>query len=181
MATIIYQIRFHSFWHSGAGLSGGVITDNNVIKTADKLPYIPGKTLKGMLRDAALTLKDTGTGFIREEFINAVFGEAGLSQGTQCHFTNACVSEYLKEKLNGKEKMLYQNIASTAINEKGQAVFGSLREMEVTIPMVLYAQIIDFPYKEEFMPQLEYCMKYIKRMGTKRHRGFGRCDWSITR
>lgn len=32
MADITYQIQFHSFWHAGSGLSGGVIADNLVFR-----------------------------------------------------------------------------------------------------------------------------------------------------
>jgi CRISPR/Cas system CSM-associated protein Csm3 (group 7 of RAMP superfamily) len=178
---ITYQIQFHSFWHSGSGLSGGVVTDANVLKTDNGLPYIAGKTLKGLLREAAMVLKDTGTKFISDDFMPEVFGKSNIDKGTECHFTNAYLSENLGKKLEGREQMLYQEIASTAIDSNGQAIKHSLREMEVTIPLVLYAQIIDFPNTEGFEKELNYCLQYVKEMGTKRHRGLGRCDWSIVK
>jgi CRISPR/Cas system CSM-associated protein Csm3 (group 7 of RAMP superfamily) len=181
MMEITYQIQFHSFWHSGSGLSGGVITDAHVLKTKNGLPYIAGKTLKGLLREAAEKIMETNTELLSQDFFNQVFGNKNLSKGTACHFTSAYLSQNLSDKLNGKESLLYQQIASTAIDEKGQAIAHSLREMEVTIPLVLYAQIVDFPSESNFREELKLCMQYIKAMGTKRHRGLGRCDWSIVK
>ncbi|MCR9290706.1 MAG: RAMP superfamily CRISPR-associated protein [Bacteroidetes bacterium] len=178
---ITYQIQFHSFWHSGSGLSGGVVTDATVLKDENGLPYIAGKTLKGLLREAAQKILNSGTRLITQDFFNQVFGAKKQSTGTICHFTNAYLSENLANAndLQQNKSLLYQQLSSTAINEKGQAVAHSLRQMEVTIPLVLYAQIIDFPNNSDFEKELNYCLQYVKAMGTKRHRGLGRCDWSI--
>ena len=178
--TITYQIKFHSFWHAGSGLSGGVLNDSEVIKTPDGFPFLPGKTLKGLLREAAIILEQTNTGLISQDFINDVFGLKD-DKGTSCHFTNAYLSNNIKKISSELKNGLYQTFSSTAMdpNNEGQAKDNSLRTIEVTVPLVLYAQIFDFSNEEKYKTQLGYCMQYIKRMGTKRHRGLGRCDWSI--
>lgn len=60
---ITYSIEFNTYWHIGSGLSGGVEVDSLVLKDndTDALPYIPGKTLKGLLREAAEVLKELNT------------------------------------------------------------------------------------------------------------------------
>jgi CRISPR/Cas system CSM-associated protein Csm3 (group 7 of RAMP superfamily) len=178
--TITYQIQFHSFWHAGSGLSGGVLNDNEVIKTTEGLPFLPGKTLKGLLREAAIILEKTSTGLVSKKFIDNVFGQAD-DKGTLCHFTNAFLSGAIQKLIQLEElgSTLYQSLSSTAMDVEGQAKDNSLRTMEVTVPLVLYAQIFDFPNDDSYQEQLNYCLQYIKRMGTKRHRGLGRCDWSI--
>ena len=45
--------------------------------------------------------------------------------------------------------------------------------MEVTIPLELYAEVVDLP--QEFQQQLEYCFSWVKKMGLNRSRGLGRC------
>jgi len=47
------QIEFQADWHigSGAGIPGSV--DRQVLRDGDELPFIPAKTLTGILRDAA--------------------------------------------------------------------------------------------------------------------------------
>lgn len=49
---IKYQIQFHSYWHCGSGLAAGAGVDALVVKDADGLPFVPGKTIKGLLREA---------------------------------------------------------------------------------------------------------------------------------
>jgi CRISPR/Cas system CSM-associated protein Csm3 (group 7 of RAMP superfamily) len=179
--TITYKIQMHSFWHVGSGLTGGVVADSVVIKDSNGLPFIPGKTLKGLLRDAALTIQELNSNLISTAFIDNVFGQSRGAEGTNCFFSNAYLSNALQTQLkqDTNKDILYQNLASTAIDKNGQAVNGSLRTLEATIPLVLFAQIVDFPEEEKYQQELDYCMQMVKRMGSKRHRGLGRCDWSL--
>ena len=50
MQTLTYQIQFHSYWHCGSGLAAGAGVDALVVKDANGLPFVPGKTIKGLLR-----------------------------------------------------------------------------------------------------------------------------------
>jgi len=50
--NIHYKIEFFTDWHCGSGLSSGADLDLLVIKDKDKLPFIPGKTIKGLVREA---------------------------------------------------------------------------------------------------------------------------------
>ncbi|MDD2650440.1 MAG: RAMP superfamily CRISPR-associated protein, partial [Candidatus Cloacimonetes bacterium] len=56
MADFIYQVKFLSDWHCGSGLTSGSDVDALVIKDQNNLPIIPGKTIKGLLREAAETI-----------------------------------------------------------------------------------------------------------------------------
>ena len=53
------ELTFTSDWHigTGAGIPGSV--DRQVLRDGDGLPYVPGKTLTGILRDAAEWVADT--------------------------------------------------------------------------------------------------------------------------
>lgn len=51
--TACLTIEFHGYWHVGSGRGDGLGTDAAVIRTSGKLPYVPGRTIKGLLRDAA--------------------------------------------------------------------------------------------------------------------------------
>ena len=52
------KLTFESDWHigTGAGIPGSV--DRQVLRDGDGLPYVPGKTLTGILRDAAEWVAD---------------------------------------------------------------------------------------------------------------------------
>ena len=58
MKSRLLKIEFQSDWHigSGAGIPGSV--DRQVLRDSQGLPYIPGKTLTGILRDAAEFITD---------------------------------------------------------------------------------------------------------------------------
>ena len=184
MATLQYKIEFTSFWHTGSGLSSGTESDLVVIKDKNELPFIPGKTLKGLLREAAEIINSFDDNLVSQEFINIVFGEksdeekSDLPREAKCFFTDAYLTENIREYLSQKEnkdqkESLYKNISSSKIDNKGQTVDHSLRQMEVTIPLELYAEVVDLP--QEFQQQLEYCFSWVKKMGLNRSRGLGRC------
>jgi len=182
MATLQYKIEFTSFWHTGSGLSSGTESDLVVIKDKNGLPFIPGKTLKGLLREAAEIINGFDNKLVSQNFINKVFGERSdedskeIPQEAICFFTDAYLSETVRQYLienESQKKSLYKNISSSKIDGNGQTVDHSLRQMEVTIPLELYAEVIDLPKEDQ--NQLENCFNWVKKMGLNRSRGFGRC------
>lgn len=187
MNIIKYQICFHSDWHCSSGQSAGFGVDLTVIRDRHGLPFIPGKTLKGLLRDAAESLKelDVANSDSWQKFCDDIFGTGGDKEGgkpTVCFFTNAELLADIKKHIaaNNKEKpFLFRKISSTAINERGVAMKQTLRVMETVIPLTLEATIHDFPDSDDNRTKLTQCMKWIKRLGLNRNRGLGRCSWQM--
>lgn len=189
MNTIAYQIEFFSYWHASSGLAGGAYADLLVNRTREGLPYIPGRTLKGLLREAAETINHFDTELVTRDFILDVFGqvpdekdmeEERATLEAQSFFSNAYLSDHLQKVIPQEQiSFLYHVLASTKINEQGVAADGTLRQLEVTIPLVLLATIEQFPDKPGYEQQLNYCFQWIKRMGLNRSRGLGRCQFSI--
>lgn len=193
---IIYKIEFFTCWHAGSGLSGGPAANAQVIKDEHGLPFIPGRTLKGLLRQAAGQINALHDKEVTKAFIETVFGigedqikeqsageeaAAVVKQG-QCFFSNATLSQEVINQLSGNKAqraMLFSTIASTAIDEKGLARDQTLRQMEVTIPLTLYAAIEGFPDDPKLLQQLKKCFQWIKKMGVNRSRGLGRCRFSL--
>lgn len=190
--TLKYQIEFFTYWHAGSGLSGGAYTDLLVNKDKKGLPFLPGKTLKGMIRDGALTINSYNSALVTAEFINKVFGEVPVKAKPEdadttpvapgiCFFSNAELSGELAAQLISDTDLgqyLYEVLSSTKIDENGLAEDHTLRQMEVTIPLTLYATIEDFPDDEDSHIQIQRCLSAIKRMGLGRTRGLGRCKFS---
>ena len=52
MNDIKYKITFLTDWHCGSGLAAGADVDALVVKDKERLPYVPGKTMKGLVREA---------------------------------------------------------------------------------------------------------------------------------
>lgn len=73
MNNIRYTIQFYSPWHCGSGLSAGADLDALVTKDKSKMPYIPGKTLKGLIREAVEDYASL-SGKLSDEIINKTFG-----------------------------------------------------------------------------------------------------------
>ena len=185
MQTIKYKIEFYDFWHIGSGQHSGVVADAIVAKTKNNLPFIPGRTLKGLLREAAEVLNSLNDGeLVSSAFIESTFGNVTSSSETTkavSFFSNAYLSNHLANNLNSNHlsSNLYRLQSSTALDEKGQALKGSLRTLEVTIPLTLYGSVIDVPDKQDFTIQLEHCFNYVKRMGVNRNKGLGACNLEI--
>jgi CRISPR/Cas system CSM-associated protein Csm3 (group 7 of RAMP superfamily) len=166
--TLTYTIRFLDYWHVGSGLSAGTKLDNAVLKEKNNLPFIGGKTLKGLAREMAVLLED-------ENFVTRCFGEEGVRMNT-CYFSDAKLEEKIQNEIvdNQLTERLYDELSSTKIDEEGMAVDGSLRETEVVIPLDLHAEIIDIDSKDK--EKMTQALKMIKRIGLNRTRGLGRCE-----
>jgi CRISPR/Cas system CSM-associated protein Csm3 (group 7 of RAMP superfamily) len=166
-----YKLTFHDYWHLSSGLSGGAKLDSSVVKDTDKLPYVPGKTIKGLVRDCAMLATD-------HDWIRECFGDEGNMQGI-VYFSNAELMTQTKKEIVGNQLQdeLYDTLSSTAISDKGIAIDGSLREIEVVIPLVLYGKIENCP--EYAKTRMIKALKNVKRMGLNRHRGLGRCSFEI--
>jgi len=187
--TLKYKIQFFDYWHLSSGLSAGAKLDSSVTKDSNNIPYIPAKTIKGLVREMALELD------LDCDFIDRCFGITSDKEDrcyikepkekdkdekqiyTKCYFANASLDEKTHKEIrtNKLQNNLYDVIASTKI-EDGIAVDDSLREIEVVIPMTLYGEILDIPTQDD-CNKLIKCLKLIKRMGLNRNRGLGRCEF----
>lgn len=179
MKTIKYIIDFFSNWHCGSGLAAGADIDALVIKDKNGMPYIPGRTMKGLLRDAAQTLSAD------QKIINDIFGVSGDKDGHRtgsAFFSNASLqsAEYQYISTSGLTEYLFQSFASTSIDENGIAEDTTLRKIETVVPCKLEGEILNVPEDIEAEKVLNDAMRYIKRLGTGRNRGYGRCKISIT-
>ncbi len=182
--TFEITIKFLTYWHCSSGSSGGSRLDAMVARDKNNLPFIPGKTLKGHIRDMAETFGNKS--FVNECFgYNTYEGEFGYNASIldkpnkdregKCYFTNATLEEKIDNKLS---EYLYHSIASTAIKENGVAKTGSLREIEAVVPLTLKAKILHVP--ECYKDLMQKAIKQVKRIGLNRTRGWGRCEAEVT-
>ena len=178
--NIKYRIEFFSDWHCGSGLTAGADVDALVVKDTDGLPYVPGRTMKGLMRESAQELGGDINLF------NRIFGLSGDERPDslgdkrigECFFGNAMLEEGAAIVASGLTPYLFQTFASTAIDEKsGIAKDNSLRKIETVVPCTLKGEINNVPDGGEEL--LRKAMQMIKRMGTGRNRGYGRCMISI--
>ena len=194
MKEIKYTISLLEYWQVSSGLGIGSAADSECLKDRDGLPYIPGKTLKGLWRDAFLF---SG----QEENIAQYFGKDVEEKGKvdnksetqkdqiitlqdknsepgRARWSNATLSSALIHKLKDKNELkaqLYTSVTSTAINENGIAKAKSLRTAQVCLPITLLGEIV-LPDGEDIAAELFIkAAPWLRRMGMGRNRGFGRC------
>ncbi len=177
---IEYKIEFLDYWHISSGLSAGAKLDNMVIKDSNKLPYMPGKTIKGLAREMAEYFEDC-------DFVNICFGGSSDKNDKcydknyketegRCYFSNVTIEDNIAKEIikYNMQDSLYEIITSTKIDEKTKvAKDNSLREIEVVIPLTLYGVIENVP--KEYEKELKSSLEMIKRVGLNRNRGLGRC------
>ena len=178
--NIKYEVQFHTDWHCGSGLAAGADVDALVVKDKDGLPFVPGKTMKGLVREAMedmmslrdITLKDDSP------FVKAFgfFDDKEEKERGNVFFANAELPDAERKVIvaNHAARFMYRSISSTAIDDEGIAVDHSLRKMEVVVPCRLEGKIIgveDCDLANEILNALQY----IKRLGQNRNRGLGRC------
>lgn len=178
--TIKYKICFHSYWHCGSGLSAGAGVDALTIKDKDGLPFVPGKTVKGLLREAVEELHAITMGEFEPDMdYLALFGmpnEAGKeTHSSEAFFSNVELENNERNAIiaNKVQEYLYKSISSTAIDENGIAKEHSLRKIEVVVPCTLHGTIYHVP--ESMAEELVKSFGFIKSMGLNRTRGLGRC------
>ncbi|MCK9159577.1 MAG: RAMP superfamily CRISPR-associated protein [Bacteroidaceae bacterium] len=174
--NIQYTIQFFSEWHCGSGLAAGADVDELVIKDKNNLPFVPGKTLKGLVREAVEEI----LAFQQKQAPASFVDMFGNSKDKGCSFfKNAELPVDLRDSIitQGLSSYLYRSIASTAIDDKDIAKKNSLRKMQTVVPCSLEGEILNVP--NDFVPEIVNGLKFIKCLGQNRNRGLGRCQITV--
>ena len=205
------QIEFLNYWHAGTGKSGGRNVDAVTEKDGNQLPFISGRHLKGLLRDATHRAENWGW------FKNTPLPEGPAPTLEQLLFGSTNQVEKRTETAAGMLIMddatlpkpeaaflahrdkhairdaLYENLFSTAINDAGTAKDGSLRGMEVCVPLMLEATVAlmasaledDLRAQQERWLEAENwawlcsCLTLIDSLGASRTRGLGEAQLTL--
>lgn len=196
------EIHFESDWHIGAGAGIPGQIDRQVLKDEDGLPWVPGKTLTGILRDGAEFVSNHDTNSIRaEEWLgyekplqddNIENGNRDDSienenRGAKLSIRPAQLSSALRAKLLAQPQYidaLYTVKPNMAVDEDtGAAKEDHLFFLErVRGGMTLQAPVSleNAGTKEaEIEAAFLRASKAVRRIGGKRRRGSGKCSLKI--
>ena len=190
MIDIHIKIEFHSPWHCGSGLAAGSDIDALVITDRAGMPFVPGKTIKGLVRQAveeyieySNIARDEKNGKTIAERVRNMFGEESSSDDVRAcgtaHFSDANLDNCEYGAIAADSALrahLFNKVTSTAIDDNGIARGHSLRSLQTVVPCTLYADIcyVDADIVDIVVKSLGM----IKHIGQKRHRGLGRCTIS---
>lgn len=163
--------------------------DATVIKDKQNLPYVPGKTIKGLIREALSEMQEVNDDISPKE-IGSILGvekreesepdKVIITEAGAAFFSNAELPEVEKQEVVQElSDFLYRNIASTQIQKgTGVAKPNSLRILEVCIPLTLEGEITGIKNSDQYL-LLTNALKWIRHLGVNRNRGLGRCKFEV--
>lgn len=188
MSQLTLKVEIFGYWQAGTGRGAGAHVDNLTHTDADGLPEIPGRTLKGLLRDA---MRQAGSfGWLeRPDLHRVLFGvraeEAGRSEPGCLRVGSARLVKEERQWLAGPGRdcipELFRDLHSTAIDPiSGTAKAQSLRGTQVALPVVLFADIGTLSEPPVNWPeQLRLCLPLIRAVGSGKTRGLGRVQLTL--
>ena len=204
--SIWLKFEIHAPWHIGTGTGTGLGVDALTVRGASGLPEIPGKAVKGLLRDAFAKVEQTGS--IPSGRTVQLFGSAPGSRG------NKDVSIAARQEMERYESepgsiqvdsarlgagtsdqqkwqdwattdastdlidQMTEEVSSTRLDQ-GIAAKGSLRSVEVAIPLTLHAEVGSLDSDEQWKNEVRLAAGMLRAVGKMRHRGFGRCTVTV--
>ena len=172
------QVELLDYWHVGSGHGRGTHLDAIVDRDSDNLPYVPGKMLKGLLRNAAHCLVQWG--HFDAEALKNMFGSeilAGVLSVSDARLPEEVAAHLAGDEQSHLREQLFAEHFSTAIEQEGSAKDESLRGIELVIPCKLFAELeipVDVP--QELIKQV---LSLVRSLGAHRTRGLGRCILSV--
>lgn len=156
------KIRFLSFWLCGTGKGAGMLHDAIAARDDDGLPYVPGRHLRGLLRDAMSRMPEwtggSGVPVSAPTVVDHLFGArperdarsampegryfGGLLRVSDARLTPSARQQCLALDADDRAKALFSTIQSTAVERStGTAKDRTLRALEVANPIVVIAEI----------------------------------------
>lgn len=173
------KIEILDHWHIGSGIGLAGYIDSLSLKDERGLPFIPGRSIKGLLRECLRSAEDFGhapQGTTDRLFGAMAGGDTGSTPGS-IHLGNACldqkIADWLAHPDHNKLELaqLFTVIGATALKD-GVARDESLRLIELVVPMTLFCTIT---CPEDDLKWIKLAAPLLRGVGAHRNRGLGRC------
>ncbi len=177
--------RILSYWQVGTGQGEAGAADALCARDADRLPYVPGRQVKGLFREAVR--EAVAVGILKTNVEAALFGGRALPgaalldapESGKLRFTDARLPEADRYALRGQPDLiaeLFRTQRSTAIDPNtSTAKPKSLRMDQVAIPLTLEAEITVLGEAHTgWEDQIRAVAHLIRAVGGGRTRGLGR-------
>jgi hypothetical protein len=163
-ARLVFQL--HGWWRAGTSRGVASTLDALIARDADDLPYLPGRSIKGVLRDSLAQWEYWQTVRIdsegersgaADEITTALFGSRWDGAPEQTRYntrpgaltvSSARMAPELRAALRQRKDRdrlmtgLSSALRSTAVDHsRGAALQHSLRAVEVAVPLDLYCEV----------------------------------------
>lgn len=188
---ICYNLKIEILSDTIFAISGGGATvDSITAHYHNGLPYIPAKTIKGLLKESAIEIQEImGKNWNiddRNDPINILFGKEGSGNNGNLNFLNGDIenkdfleNEIENNNLSSQEVLnFFTHIRNQTAMKNGVAMEGSLRTLQVLKPGLVFNIPIQLTDPSNYT-LLKYACLNLRRVGTNRNRGFGNIKCTI--
>lgn len=189
MELLTLEITMLSDWHIGTGSSGQGDIDRRIARDEDGFPFIPAKSLTGILRDSC----EEVLGYLGldadpelDNWATYIFGRANVSSNLRIRAAKMDIASrgYLLSFDAAERAALSKALATVkpgvAIDPfSGRAKDDHLSFLEVARPMVLTANIELLDSTPEVLSLVVSACRLVEYVGAKRRRGLGRCSMRL--
>jgi CRISPR-associated protein Csx10 len=163
-----------------ASSEGSAIVDSITRHRRNGLPYIPAKTIKGLLKESAFEVTEI-LNIGDKKIILELFGNEGKDNKGILKFNDAEIKGYdeltksiTSKKLKSSEVLNhFTTIRHQTAMEDGVALNGSLRTTRCLKPNLTFELIFNQNLTEDQKSLFEKACINLRRAGTNRNRGFG--------
>ncbi len=186
---VILEIEMLDYWHCGGGRSSGDYLDVLAERDSLGLPFVPGRLLKGLLRDALVRCE--AFGHAPHGTAVALFGarksEPQPAPGS-LRVADARLPEALRHWLRAPGSTAYRQALSrelftAAVDETtGITTERRPRGMEAIVPLTLEAElrpIAGSAPPSDWRDSVATALPLIGAVGAYRTKGLGRCEIRI--
>ena len=173
------QIEILEYWHAGTGRGGGPLSDAVAVRSSAGLPYLPGKTVRGLVREGVQQAEDCG--LVPSGTVASLFGNArreGLLR-----FSSAELDPLLEKWAGTADppyvEAFFERISGTRIDRgTGQVAEKTLRTIEVAVPLTLESTIHSLS-EDEVFDRIAAGLPFVRGLGSQRRRGLGRAAFRL--
>ncbi|MGC9185167.1 MAG: RAMP superfamily CRISPR-associated protein [Thiomonas sp.] len=187
----VLHIALKSYWHAGTGRGLGAAVDAAAYRDSDDLPALPGRHVKGLLRDALEQAQAWGwPGHADGSLLQSLFGQrteqsapgeiprSGVLRVSDARLPEPLCAWLRQDSQRAQRAALFRVLQSTAVDEhSASARDHSLRGIEVVVPLDLHAELEPLPgatLPAQWDARLRDVLPLIPAVGGHRTRGLGR-------
>lgn len=189
MELLTLEVTMLSDWHIGTGSSGEGNIDRRIARDEDGFPFIPAKSLTGILRDSCeevLSYLGLDADPEMDNWATYIFGRANVSSKLRVRAAKMDIASrgYLLSFDVTERSVLSKALATvkpgvTIDPLSGRAKDDHLSFLEVARPMVLTANVELLDSTPEVLSLVVSACRLVEYIGAKRRRGLGRCSMRL--
>ncbi len=202
MTARLLHLTLHGYWHPGSGRGEGSLSDASALRDSAGLPYLTGRAVKGLCREAARLGAEVG--LLTPANVLDLFGSAlpAVSPDRRVapledarHATEPGLLRFNDARLGrtpaaqeawrawagahpDQRACLFVPFSSTAIDPRGVASDATLRTLELVVPVELHAGVSG-PDDVPWGPLGEAIALFLRAVGSHRNRGLGRATAAL--